>query len=353
VIGNQLGNYKIIRLLGCGGMGQAYLAEDGRLGRKLALKLLPPDFNSDRERLARFELEARAASALNHPSILTIYEIGELDGLRFIATEFVKGQTLRERIGAGRMSIDEALDVAEQTASGLACAHDAGIVHRDIKPENLMLRDDGIVKILDFGLAKRNEQSFPNGDTSAGTFEKLTGDGTVMGTAGYMSPEQARGLPVDARTDIFSLGVVLYEMVAGRPPFSGNTPLEVISEVLKSDPEPLSLSASSTSVGLEAVVAKALRKHPIERYQSMREMSHDLRRQKQLADQVTAVLPLTIETDQPRTRTSTLKPLLDSFKRFKAYIAVALARAQYMRHNTRGRKRFKRSRIWKRCPEQA
>ena len=215
MIGEKLGNYKIVRLLGSGGMGEVYLAEDGRLGRKLALKLLPAVFNNDRERLGRFELEARAASALNHPSILTIYEIGELDGQRFIATEFVDGQTLRERISAGRMSIDEALGVAEQTASALACAHDAGIVHRDIKPENLMLRSDGIVKILDFGLAKLNEQRVTDGDTSARTLEELTSAGTVMGTASYMSPEQARGMPVDARTDVFSLGVVLYEMVNG------------------------------------------------------------------------------------------------------------------------------------------
>ena len=324
MIGEKLGNYKIIRLLGSGGMGEVYLAEDGRLGRKLALKLLPAGFNSDRERLVRFELEARAASGLNHPSILTIYDIGEVEGHRFIATEFVDGQTLRDRINAERISIDEALDVAEQAASGLACAHDAGIVHRDIKPENLMLRSDGIVKILDFGLAKLTEQPVQNGDTSARTIEELTSAGAVMGTASYMSPEQARGMPVDARTDVFSLGVVLYEMVAGRRPFAGNTPFEVISEVLKSDPEPLNLSTPSTPGSLDAIVAKALRKDPGERYQSMREMSQDLRRQKQLTEQATVVMPAPIETHESQTLTSNPKLLLDLVKRFKTYIVVAV-----------------------------
>jgi serine/threonine protein kinase/TolB-like protein/Tfp pilus assembly protein PilF len=281
LIGDRFASYKIISLLGRGGMGEVYLAEDTRLGRKLALKFLPPHFTNDAARLRRFEQEARATSALNHPNILTIYEIGAADGRRFIATEFIDGQTLRERINVGPLSLSEALNVAEQAASALASAHTEGIVHRDVKPENIMLRRDGIVKILDFGLAKLTEQPALEVDTSAGTLARVTAPGAVMGTASYMSPEQARGQDVDARTDIFSLGVVLYEMIAGRAPFEGDNPMEVISEVLKTEPAPLRSQSPDVPAELESIVSKALRKDRGERYQLMREMLHDLKSQKQ------------------------------------------------------------------------
>src|SRR2546430_10686395 len=210
-------------------MGDVYLAQDSRLGRKVALKLLPSHFTSDADRLRRFQQEARAASALNHPNILTIHEIGEIDGHPFIATEFIDGQTLREHTTKPLIKLEEALDVAAQVASALAAAHQAGIVHRDIKPENIMIRHDGIVKVLDFGLVKLTEKGAT--DSEASTFVN-TDAGVVMGTAHYMSPEQARGKKLDARTDIWSLGVVLYELVAGRLPFEGGTPSDVLSLIL-------------------------------------------------------------------------------------------------------------------------
>ncbi|MGH9937069.1 MAG: serine/threonine-protein kinase, partial [Blastocatellia bacterium] len=220
VAGARLEHYEIISPLGAGGMGEVYLAEDTRLGRKVALKLLPKEFTRHAERVRRFEQEARAASATNHPNILTIFEIGEAAGERYIATEFVDGQTLRERLNGERLAPPAALEITAQIAAALAAAHEAGIVHRDIKPENVMLRRDGIVKVLDFGLAKLTERRPDAIDREAPTIAKVNTDpGTVMGTANYMSPEQARGLEVDARSDIFSLGVTLYEMLAGRTPF--------------------------------------------------------------------------------------------------------------------------------------
>src|SRR5207253_4830682 len=205
VIGKQIGNYQILSLLGQGGMGEVYLAEDAKLGRKVALKFLPSYSAANRDRLRRFEQEARSASALNHPNILTIHEIGETDGRRFIATEFIDGETLRQRLTNRRMNLDELLNIAIQVADALCAAHEAGIFHRDIKPENIMLRRDGYVKVLDFGLAKLTERRPDTVDTNAPTVANVRTDpGTIMGTAQYMSPEQARGQEVDARSDIFS-----------------------------------------------------------------------------------------------------------------------------------------------------
>jgi serine/threonine protein kinase/Tol biopolymer transport system component len=267
-------------------MGEVYLAEDTRLGRKVALKLLPAEFTSDAERVRRFEQEARAASALNHPNILTIFEIGEANGERFIATEFIDGQTLRERLDDDRLSPAAGLDIAAQIAAALAAAHEAGIIHRDIKPENVMLRRDGIVKVLDFGLAKLTERRPDAIDREAPTMAKVNTDpGMVMGTANYMSPEQARGQEVDARSDIFSLGVVLYEMIAGRAPFDGVNALDMIGAILNREPAPLSShmpeSTEATPAELQRIVTKALRKDRDERYQVVKEMLLDLKNLKQ------------------------------------------------------------------------
>ena len=217
--GTNVGPYKVLDSLGAGGMGEVYLARDTRLGRKIALKFLSAEFTKDEDRVRRFQQEARAASALNHPNLITIFEIGEVDSVHFISTEFIEGETLRRRLATRRLSNTEIFEVAIQVASALATAHAAGITHRDIKPENIMVRPDGVVKVLDFGLAKLTEASTTGEsaiDPTAVTKKVVETDpGVVMGTVSYMSPEQARGTPVDARTDIFSFGVVLYEMTAG------------------------------------------------------------------------------------------------------------------------------------------
>src|SRR6266850_4564994 len=219
VLGQSIGRYKILTALGTGGMGEVYLAYDTRLGRKIALKLLSTHFTTDKDRLRRFEQEAHAASTLSHPNICMIHEVGETeDAQHFIAMEYIDGVTLRQRMTEARMKLSEVLDVAVQAASGLAASHEVGVVHRDIKPENIMLRHDGYVKVLDFGLAKLTEQPTSDVTTPAGA-RVNTDIGVVMGTSRYMSPEQTRGLTVDARTDIWSLGVVLYEMITGGAPF--------------------------------------------------------------------------------------------------------------------------------------
>ncbi len=287
--GTRLGRYEIRSQIGAGGMGEVYLAEDTALRRKVALKLLPADLAKDRGRLGRFEQEAFTASALNHPNILTVFEVGEADSVRFIATEYVDGETLRQRMKRSRLNVREALDVAIQGASALAAAHKAGVVHRDIKPENLMIRhDDGIVKVLDFGLAKPTERSpaQPSAeDLEAATRAMVnTGPGVVMGTASYMSPEQARGLAVDERTDIWSLGVVLYEMVAGRVPFEGQTPSDAISMILHKEPPALTRLSDEATERLDEIVTKALAKNRDERYQVAKDLLIDLRRLKQHLD---------------------------------------------------------------------
>ncbi len=256
-------------------MGEVYLAHDAQLDRPVALKLLPADVTKDEDRLRRFRQEARATSALNHPNILTIYEIGLSEGTHFIATEFVDGTTVRARLSQGRMEIDEVLDVSLQVASALAAAHEAGIVHRDIKPENIMVRRDGYVKVLDFGLAKLTEQRANSSPTALTLAD--TGPGIVIGTVTYMSPEQARGLKVDERTDIFSFGVVLYEMLAGRAPFGGPTPSDVIVAILDREPQPLARLKADVSPELQRIVTKALEKEREKRYQTVKEMIADLR----------------------------------------------------------------------------
>jgi serine/threonine-protein kinase len=260
-------------------MGEVYLAADTQLDRTVALKVLPPDIASDQQRMQRFIQEAKAASALNHPNILTIYGIGEADSACFIATEFIDGITLRERIRKEPMGVGEILEVGMQVASALSAAHEAGIVHRDIKPENIMLRRDGYVKVLDFGLAKLTERAASRKHTDASTLLE-TDPGVVMGTIVYMSPEQARGLPVDGRTDVWSLGVVLYEMIAGRQPFQGETKSDVISLILQKEPPPLARFAPGIPAELERIVMKALAKDCEERYQGVKDLMIDLRRLK-------------------------------------------------------------------------
>src|SRR5207253_9646885 len=241
------------------------------LGRKVALKLLAEELTQNRDRLSRFDQEAYAASALNHPNILTIYEMGDEGGRHFIATEFIDGVTLRKRLAGAPMDLSEVLDVAIQIAGALEEAHAAGIVHRDIKPENIMIRRNGHVKVLDFGLAKLTEGSLSaeETDTEAVTRALVQTDaGVVMGTSQYMSPEQARGKPVDARTDIWSVGVVLYETVAGRPPFVGETSSDIIAAILKTDPAPLKQVAPGTPDELRRIVLKCLRHDRDTRYQT-------------------------------------------------------------------------------------
>jgi Tol biopolymer transport system component len=272
--GSMLGHYKVLTKLGAGGMGEVYLAEDTRLGRKIALKVLPPAFIKDDERVQRFQQEARAASALNHPNILTIYEIGQADSSHFIATELIEGETLRQHMVTAQVKISEALEVAIQVTSALCAAHEAGIVHRDIKPENIMLRRDGIVKVLDFGLAKLTEPKAVTPDSPT-LFQTI--QGMVMGTAYYMSPEQARGLAIDARTDIWSLAVVVYEMISGRPPFEGPTSSDVIAAILDREPTSLLVHSPETPKELEWILKKALRKDRDERYQTARELLTDLK----------------------------------------------------------------------------
>src|SRR5438876_7543058 len=279
IVGRTIGHYRLVALLGSGGMGEVYLAHDNVLGRKVALKLLPAYFTRDTERLRRFEQEARAASALNHPNIVTIHEIGHEDSFHFIAQEFVEGQMLSAHLGGKRPACDEALEIAMQVASALAAAHAKGIVHRDIKPENIMVHKgshlgrQNYVKVLDFGIAKLAD--LPAVAMKEATTRLLvrTEEGRAIGTAAYMSPEQARGESVDARTDIWSLGVVLYEMLTAKKPFDGNTSQDVIASILRDDLPPL---PSESPEGLKWILKKALRKDSEGRYQTARELFSDL-----------------------------------------------------------------------------
>src|SRR5216117_3178419 len=282
LVGQTFGHYKISKRIGSGGMGEVYLATDVTAGRKAALKLLPMRFTGDAERLKRFQQEARAVVALNHPNIVTVYEIGEENSIHYIASELIEGETLRDRLTRGALQLSEALDVAIQIASALTAAHRAGIVHRDIKPENIMLRPDGYVKVLDFGIAKLAEQELP---TTMSRDEALllveTNLGSILGTVRYMSPEQACGAHVDAGTDIWSLGVVLYEMVTGHEPFTGDTPREVMTSILEKEPPPLTRYIAHAPAELQQIVSKTLRKGRAQRYRSAHELLDalkDLRR---------------------------------------------------------------------------
>lgn len=286
-----IAHYRIVKILGKGGMGEVFLAEDtSQHGRRVALKVLPPNLTKDESRLRRFKQEARAILALNHPNILTIFEIGETDTAYYIATEFIDGETLRHCLWRNQIKVDEAIGIAIQVAMALEAAHTAGIVHRDVKPENIMLRPDRFVrdrfvKVLDFGLAKLSESESPTSDPEALTMPITnTNPGAVIGTTGYMSPEQAQGESIDARTDIFSLGVVLYEMVAGRAPFTGPTDSHVRVSLLDHHPAPLTQQSAEAPRQLERIVSKALSKDRTKRYQTVTDFKLDL---EQLREELT------------------------------------------------------------------
>src|SRR5258705_4260270 len=280
----KVSHYRILEKLGAGGMGEVYLAEDMKLGRKVAIKILSEEYTTNRDRLNRFEQEACAASALNHPNILTIHEVGSDDGRHFIATEYIDGITLRRKMTDSQLEIQSILDIAVQVGSALEEAHSAGIVHRDIKPDNIMVRRNGYVKVLDFGLAKLTEESTDRGPSDGEASTRVlvqTDAGVLMGTSHYMSPEQARGKPTDARSDIWSLGVVIYEMVAGRTPFEGETSTDVIVAITQKEPLPLARFAPNVPAEPHWIVMKALRKDRDERYLTIKELNTELRRLKQ------------------------------------------------------------------------
>ncbi|MFN0084423.1 MAG: protein kinase domain-containing protein [Blastocatellia bacterium] len=277
IIGQTLSHYRIDSLLGAGGMGRVYLAKDTSLKRQVAIKILPPQFMRDPDRVRRFEQEARAASSLNHPNIITIHEIGRVEEARFIVTELIDGQTLRRRMESSRMSLPEALKISTQIAGALAAAHAAGIIHRDIKPENVMVRSDGLVKVLDFGLAKLKPEHASGGmDLEASTKKPLTGPGFVMGTVGYMSPEQVRGQNADHRSDLFSFGVMLYEMLSGQRPFQGESAAEAMAAIVKAEPPELSKLNEKVPAQFERIVRRCLEKEPERRFQSASDLGFAL-----------------------------------------------------------------------------
>jgi hypothetical protein len=279
--GSSVGRYQIQNLLGSGGMGEVYKAVDPTLGRPVALKVLRAELSGDPERMSRFLHEARAASALNHPNILTIHEVGDHDGSRFLVSELVEGETLRERVARGPMTLREILDITIQSASALSAAHAASIVHRDIKPDNLMLRPDGYVKVLDFGVATFAKRPGSSADVDATIAPSVeTGAGVIVGTIAYMSPEQARGLPVDGRSDCYSLGVVLYELVTGRAPFAAPTTTDLLVAILEREAPPVRSIARGLPLQLEWIIEKALEKDPNLRYQTIADLRVDLQRLK-------------------------------------------------------------------------
>jgi len=277
--GTRFGHYKIIREIGISGMGRVYVAKDERLDRPVAIKVLNEEVSQHQSSLQRFVREAKAASALNHPNILVIHEIGEADDAHYIVMEFIEGQTLREILNERSLEISQVLDISIQVASALHAAHEAHLVHRDIKPDNIMIQPDGYVKVLDFGLAKlveKKQQAFLGFEEST-VRQNQTAKGVILGTVNYMSPEQAKGEPIDQRTDIFSLGVVIYEMVAGRTPFAEDSMSETLANLMKAEPQPLSRFAATVPVELNRIASKMLRKNSDERYQTMKDVLTDLK----------------------------------------------------------------------------
>src|SRR5712692_10608216 len=268
--GTRFGPYEIISRIGAGGMGEVFRARDARLGRAVAIKVLPGEFAADAARLQRFEQEARAASALNHPNIITVYDVGSVDHISYLAMELVEGKSLRELVDHGALPVRRILELGVQIADGLAKAHDAGIIHRDLKPENIMISADGFVKILDFGLAKLTP---PQSDDSK-TVRRDSTAGTLLGTAGYMSPEQAAGEKVDFRSDQFSLGTILYEMASCANPFRRDTAAETLTAIIREEPERLDPSVPAP---LRWLIERCLAKDPDARYASTKDLARDLK----------------------------------------------------------------------------
>src|SRR5512135_1471940 len=274
--GERLGSYEILGPLGAGGMGEVYRARDTRLSREVAVKVLPAELASDVGRLRRFEKEAQAASALNHPNIVTIYEIGTSDSRSYIAMELVSGKTLRELLFPGPLPVKRSLQIGVQIAEGLAKAHEAGVVHRDLKPENIMVTKDGLVKILDFGVAKLRSAAGESGEETNIPTETGTRPGVILGTAGYMSPEQAGGQPIDFRSDQFSLGSILYELVSGKRAFQGKTGVDTLAAILNEDPQPLADLSPQAPAPLRWIVERCLAKTPEGRFGATWDLARDL-----------------------------------------------------------------------------
>ncbi|MFI5069727.1 MAG: protein kinase [Terriglobales bacterium] len=274
--GQKIGPYQVISQLGAGGMGEVYRARDSRLARDVAIKVLPASFSSDPDRLQRFAQEARAAAALSHPNIMAIFDIGDNQGSPYVVSELLEGDTLRGRLRTGPLSIRKTIDYALQIARGLAAAHEKGIVHRDLKPENLFVTEDGRVKILDFGLAKLTLPGETRASSDAPTIQVATNAGLVMGTAGYMSPEQVRGQAADTRSDLFAFGAILYEMLTGKRAFHGDTPADTMSAILKEEPPELSETARNVPPALERIVHHCLEKNPAARFQSASDVAFNL-----------------------------------------------------------------------------
>src|SRR5215470_3463857 len=275
-VGAKLGPYEILAPIGAGGMGEVYRAKDPRLGRDVAIKVLPVSVSADADRLRRFEQEAQAAGILNHPNITAVYDIGSHDGATYVVQELLEGETLRSVLAGGRLSQRKAIDYSLQIVHGLAAAHEKGIVHRDLKPENIFVTNDGRVKLLDFGLAKLTHTEEGSGATNLPTATAGTEPGVVLGTLGYMSPEQVRGRPADARSDIFAFGAILYEMLSGKRAFQGDSAADTMSAILKEDPPDLSVTNQSVPPGLERIVRHCLEKNPEQRFHSAHDVAFDL-----------------------------------------------------------------------------
>jgi eukaryotic-like serine/threonine-protein kinase len=300
--GTRLGPYEIQSSVGAGGMGEVYRAHDARLNRAVAIKVLPASFSADRDRLQRFAQEARAAAALNHPNILSIFDIGEEQSAPYVVSELLEGETLRDRLRSGPLSIRKAIDYALQVTRGLAAAHEKGIVHRDLKPENLFLTNDGRVKILDFGLAKLTLPENASGGADAPTIQAATEPGLVMGTAGYMAPEQVRGKPTDSRSDIFAFGAILYEMVSGKRAFHGETAADTMSAILKEEVPDLAETARNVPPGLERIVRHCLEKNPVQRFQSAGDLGFDLEALTEISSTTKSGAKVAVEQDRASDR---------------------------------------------------
>jgi eukaryotic-like serine/threonine-protein kinase len=301
--GTKLGPYEIHTSIGAGGMGEVYRARDARLSRDVAIKVLPTSFSADPDRLQRFAQECRATAALNHPNILSIFDIGEDRAAPYVVSELLEGETLRDRLREGPILARKAIDYARQIANGLAAAHEKGITHRDLKPENLFITNDGRVKILDFGLAKLTRPE-PDDSGDAPTMQIATDAGTVMGTVGYMAPEQVRGKPADSRSDIFAFGAILYEMLSGKRAFHGDSPVETMSAILKEDPPDLTETNRNIPAALERIVRHCLEKNPAERFQSARDLAFNLEALSEIStsSRSGSVKPLALEEEKPSRR---------------------------------------------------